>query len=31
VREAEALTDPGGLGGFVVLEWDVGFPEPAVP
>ncbi len=24
VREAEALTDPGGLGRFLVLEWDVG-------
>lgn len=24
VREAEALTDPGGLGAFVVLEWRVG-------
>jgi hypothetical protein len=21
VREAEALTDPAGLGGFTVLEW----------
>jgi hypothetical protein len=21
VREAEALTDPGGLGGFTVVEW----------
>ena len=24
VREAEALTDPGGLGAFAVLEWRVG-------
>jgi SAM-dependent MidA family methyltransferase len=24
VREAEALLDPAGLGGFCVLEWDVG-------
>ncbi len=24
VREAEALTDPDGLGAFVALEWDVG-------
>jgi SAM-dependent MidA family methyltransferase len=24
IREAEALTDPSGLGAFVVLEWDVG-------
>ena len=24
VREAEALTDPGGLGGFLVAEWVVG-------
>jgi len=23
IREAEALTDPAGLGGFLVLEWDV--------
>jgi len=23
IREAEALTDPEGLGAFVVLEWDV--------
>ena len=23
VREAEALTDPAGLGAFVALEWDV--------
>ncbi len=23
-REAEALLDPGGLGGFTVLEWDAG-------
>jgi hypothetical protein len=23
VREAEALTDPEGLGAFVALEWDV--------
>jgi hypothetical protein len=23
VREAEALTDPDGLGAFVALEWDV--------
>jgi len=32
VREAEALTDPDGLGAFVVLEWDVGpaSPQPTV-
>jgi len=24
VREAEALLDPNGLGGFTVLEWRVG-------
>jgi SAM-dependent MidA family methyltransferase len=29
IREAEALTDPSGLGAFVVLEWDVGLPSAA--
>ena len=23
VREAEALTDPAGLGGFLAIEWEV--------
>jgi hypothetical protein len=26
VREAEALLDPGGLGAFVALEWEVAGP-----
>lgn len=30
VREAEALTDPGGLGAFVALEWRIG-PADARP
>ncbi|MEZ5246582.1 MAG: SAM-dependent methyltransferase [Acidimicrobiales bacterium] len=28
IREAEALCDPGGMGGFHVLEWAVGPPVP---
>ena len=28
VNEAEALTDPSGLGAFRVLEWVIGPPSP---
>jgi SAM-dependent MidA family methyltransferase len=31
VREAEALTDPDGLGAFVTLEWDVELPRQGPP